>query len=100
MANCPVLWQSKLQSKTVPSIIEVEVIALAHCCRILLPIIFMVPSHCGAVGLSKDVTIIHVSIHEDNADVVIFTESLPPQYTLQSKYCAIKIIWFGEEIIK
>ena len=35
-SDYPVLWQSKLQSDTSLSIIEADVISVAHCCRVLL----------------------------------------------------------------
>ena len=42
VADYPVLWQSKLQSETDFSTMEAEVIALAHSCRELLPVMDMV----------------------------------------------------------
>ena len=42
----------------------------------------------------------HVSIHEDNAGAFVLAETIPPQFTLQSKYYAIKTVWFREEIQK
>ena len=33
VANCPVLWQSKLQTETALSTMEAEVVALAHSCE-------------------------------------------------------------------
>ena len=47
-----------------------------------------------AVGLPKDLTTMHVLIHEDNAGALILAETLPPQYTPQSKHDTIKTIWF------
>ena len=43
---------------------EAEVVALAHKCSESLPIIDMVASLGDTVGLLKDVTVMHVSIHE------------------------------------
>ena len=37
-------------------------------------------------------------IHEDNAGALILAKTLPPQFTLHSKYYASKTIWFCEEI--
>ena len=42
----------------------------------------------------------NVSIHEDNSGALVLAKTLPPQYTPQSKYYAIKTIWFREEIFK
>jgi hypothetical protein len=41
-AECPVFWQSKLQTETALSTMEAEIIALSPCCRELFPIIDMV----------------------------------------------------------
>jgi len=38
-ADCPVFWQSKLQTETALSTIEAKFIALSACCRELFPII-------------------------------------------------------------
>jgi hypothetical protein len=39
----------------------------------------------------------NVSIH-DNLGALVLAKTLPPQFTPQSKYYAIKTIWFREEI--
>ncbi len=41
-----------------------------------------------------------LSVHEDNSGVLVLAKTLPPQFTLQSKYYASKTIWFREEIHK
>ena len=53
------------------------------------------------VGLeTKDMTFMHVSVHEDNAGALILAETLPPQFTPRSKHYAIKTMWFREGIHK
>eukprot|EP00804_Cyclotella_cryptica_P020101 CCRYP_014896-RA/>CCRYP_014896-RA protein AED:0.46 eAED:0.46 QI:0/-1/0/1/-1/0/1/0/80 len=42
----------------------------------------------------------NVSIHEDNAGALVLAETLPPQFTPRCKHCAIKTIWFREQIVK
>ena len=100
MTDCPVFWQSKLQSETALSTIEAEIVALAHSCRELFPIMDLVASMSESVGLPNPQTSLHVSIHEDNAGALILAETLPPQYTPRSKHYHIKTIWFREEIVK
>ena len=78
---------------------EEKVIALAHRCRELLPIMDMVAVLEEAVGLPKDLTTIHVLIHEDNAGALVLTVTLPPQHIPQSKH-SIDTIWFCEEKVK
>ena len=99
-AECPVLWQSKLQTETALSTMEAEIIALSACCRELFPIIDMVSSVTKSVNLPIGKTTMNVSIHEDNSGALVLGKTLPPQFTPRSKYYAIKTIWFREEIFK
>ena len=73
---------------------------MVHSCRELLPIIETVTSLGDALGLQRDLTTIHVPIHEDNKEALILENSLTSQYTPQSKHYAIRTIWFHEEIVK
>ena len=101
VANCPVLWASKLQTQTALSTMEAEINALAHCCKELFPIMDLVKELGAVVGLpTEDLTSMHVSIHEDNAGALVLAETLPPQFTPQSKWYALKTVWFREEIFK
>jgi hypothetical protein len=99
VADCPVLWQSKLQSETALSTMEAEIIALAHSCRELLPIMDMVKALSNAFGLPDPSTTMNVSIHEDNAGALVLAETLPPQFTPRSKWYHVKTIWWREQIV-
>jgi hypothetical protein len=80
---------------------EVEIIALAHCCRELFPVVDIVLEVGKVVGLTtEDLVSLHVSIHEANAGALILAETIPPEFTPRSKYYAIKTVWFWEEIQK
>ncbi len=81
VANCPVLWQSKLQTETALSTMEAEIIALAHCCRELFPFMDMVSLLGTKVGLPVSGATVKVSIHEDNAGALVLAETLPPLFT-------------------
>ncbi len=98
VANCPVMWQSKLQTETALSTMEAEIVAISHCARELIPIMQMVEFLGPAVGLPVDCTSMHVCIHEDNVGALILADTLPPQYTPRSKHYHIKTIWFSELI--
>eukprot|EP00804_Cyclotella_cryptica_P001130 CCRYP_008392-RA/>CCRYP_008392-RA protein AED:0.20 eAED:1.00 QI:0/-1/0/1/-1/0/1/0/77 len=50
---------------------EAEVIALAHCCRELFPIMDMVSLLGTKVGLPVSGATMNVSIHEDNAGALV-----------------------------
>ncbi len=100
VSDCPVLWQSKLQTETALSTMEAEIVALASCCRELFPIIDLVDLIGESVGLSREGSVkMHVSIHEDNAGALVLANTKPPQYTPRSKHYAIKTNWFREQII-
>jgi len=90
-ADCPVFWQSKLQTEMALSTMEAKIIALSACCRELSDKV------CPPTYRK---TTMNVSIHEDNSGAFVLTKTLPPQFTPRSKYYAIKTIWFLEEIFK
>ena len=78
-----------------------EINDLAHSCKELFPIIDIVSELGDVVGLpTKDLTSMHVSIHEDKAGALVLAETLPPQFTPRSKWYALKTVWFREEIHK
>jgi hypothetical protein len=99
-AECPVFWQSKLQTETALSTMEAKIIPLSACCRELFYIIDMVCSLAVATNLPIGNTTMNVSISEDNSGALVLAKTLPPQFTPRSKYYAIKTIWFCEEIFK
>jgi hypothetical protein len=65
-----------------------------------VPIIDMGSSLTKSVNLPLEKTTMNVSIHEDNSGALVLAETLPPQFTSQSKYYTIKTIWFFEQICK
>ncbi len=81
VANCPIMWQSKLQTETALSTMEVEIVALAHSCCELFPIMDGVSIMGKAIGLPVGNTTIQVSIHKDNAGALVLAETLLPQFT-------------------
>ncbi len=99
-SDCPVFWQSKLQTETALSTTEAKIIALFACCRELFPIMDMVSSVTKSVKLPIGKTTMNVSIHEDNSGALALVKTLPPQFIPRSKYYAVKTIWFREEIFK
>jgi hypothetical protein len=100
VANCPVFWSSKLQTETALSTMENETIALASCCREIFPIMDQVSKIVNAVGMpDPDNPTMHVTIHEDSSGALIMANTLPPQFTPQSKYYEIKTVWFRERIL-
>ncbi len=51
VANCPIMWQSKLQFETALSTMAAENIVLAHRCHELIPIMDGVSIMGKAIGL-------------------------------------------------
>ena len=60
--DCPVLWISKLKTENALYKMEVETIALDHCCREMFPIIDIPQSLVKAVALTVEVTLMKVSV--------------------------------------
>ncbi len=58
----------------------------------------MVRSMAEATNLPVGDTTMNDSIHEDNSGALVLGQTLPPQFTPQSKYYAIKTIWLRKEI--
>ena len=73
---------------------EAEIVAMAHSCKELFPVIDLTISLAQALGLAVGETTINVSVHEDNSGALILAETLPPQFTPRSKHYAAKTIWF------
>ncbi len=71
VANCPVMWQSKLQMEMALSTMEAEIVAISHCARESTPIMQMVEFLGPAVGLPVDCTSMHVCIHEDSVGALV-----------------------------
>jgi hypothetical protein len=96
----PMLWKSQLQMETSVSTMEPKLRALSVCCRDLFPIIDMVDSVTSSVHLPIGETTMKLSVLEDNIGALVLEKTLPQQFTPRSKYYAIKMIWFCEEIHK
>jgi hypothetical protein len=77
---------------------EADIIALSTSCRDLFPIIDMVELLTSSVNLQIGETTMKLSVHEDDLGALVLAKTLPPQFTPQSKYYTIKMIWFCKEI--
>ena len=64
LSDCPVLWQSKLQTEIAMSTMEAEYVALSASCRELFPIVDLAKELGAATKLPiKDDASMHISIH-------------------------------------
>ncbi len=100
LTDIPILWKSQLQMETALSTMEANIIALLACCRDLFPIIDMVELLTSLVNLPIRAATMKLSFHEGNLGALVLAKTLPPQFTPQSMYYAIKTIQFSTEIHK
>jgi hypothetical protein len=95
LANCPVLWKSKLQTEIALSTMEAEYVALSASCKELFPLIDLTKELTTAIGLNlKATTEMHIKIHEDNVGALTLGKLEPRRMTPRSKHYAIKYHWF------
>jgi hypothetical protein len=103
LSNCPVLWKSKLQTEIALSTMEAEYVALSASCKDLFPLIDITKEICSNFGPQfnlhlRDITNMHIKIHEDNTGALTLGKLEPRRMTPRSKHYAIKYHWFREQI--
>jgi hypothetical protein len=99
VANCPVIWKSKLQTEIALSTMEAEYVALSTSCKDLFPLLDLIRELASACGLPvKKNTNLHVKVHEDNVGALTLGRLEPRRMTPRSKHYAIKYHWFREQI--
>eukprot|EP00956_Cyclotella_meneghiniana_P016664 scaffold26464_cov80-Cyclotella_meneghiniana.AAC.2 len=99
LANCPILWKSKLQTEIALSTMEAEYVALSQSCKDLFPLLDQIMELANAVHLSVDeMSKMHIKIHEDNVGALTLGKLEPKRMTPRSKHYAIKYHWFREQI--
>ena len=95
LSDCPILWQSKLQTEISLSTMEAEYVALSASCRELFPIIDLVKELGAATKLPvKEDVKMHVCIHEDNSGTLTLSRLELPRMTPLSKHYAVQYHWF------
>ena len=99
VSDCPVMWQSKLQTEIALSTMEAEYVALSMSCKELFPIIDIVRELGEATNLPlEQETSMHISIHEDNSGTLVLAKLEPPRMTPRSKHYATKYHRFRERV--
>jgi hypothetical protein len=67
LANCPVIWKSKLQTEIALSAMKAEYVALSSSCRDLFPLINITKELSSTFDLQLQVNAnMHIKIHKDN----------------------------------
>ncbi len=99
LANCPVIWASKMQTEIALSTMEAEYIALSTACRDLFPLMDKLSELTSVLNLPfKPGSNMHVRIHEDNVGALTLGQLEPRRMTPRSKHYAVKYHWFCEHI--
>ena len=99
VSDCPVMWVSKLQTEIATSTLEAEYVAMGTCCRSLFPMIRTVKAIAKGIGLSpREVTNMHVKLHEDNNGALTLAKLPPPRMTPRTKWYAVKYHWFRSQL--
>jgi hypothetical protein len=99
VADCPIVWHSKMQTEIALSTMEAEYVALNASCKDLIPIIRIVKGLAKVVGLPmNEVSKMHVSVHEDNAGALVLARMEPPRMTPRSKHYCTKYHWFRYQL--
>ncbi len=98
VANCPIMWQSKLQSETTLSTMEAEVIAIAHSNCKLFPNIDGISIMGKAIGLPVGNTTIQVLIHEDNAGALVLAKTYCLNSLLKASIIIQRLVGFKRRL--
>ena len=99
IANCPVIWSSKLQTDIATSTMEAEYNGLSMAMRDLLPFKRLFLAVARAVGLAKDVfTKFNTTVWEDNNGALALAKLEAGRMTPRSKHYAVKYHWFRSHL--
>ena len=97
IADCPVIWQSKLQATIALSTMEAEYMALSMAMKSVIPFQETVRATALAIGLDENyLTTFKTSVWEDNMGALTLANLEPGQVTPSSKHYAIKFHWFRQ----
>jgi hypothetical protein len=95
IADCPVLWVSKLQSTIATSTMESEYTALSMALRAAIPLIAVTKSVTAGLAYSRDrILTFKATVHEDNQGALILSNLEPGRHTPRSKFYALRLHWF------
>ena len=95
IANCPVLWVSKLQSTIATSTMESEYTALSMALRAYIPLEAVLKSVVGGLGYGRTQQVtFQATVHEDNQGALILASLEEGRHTPRSKFYALRLHWF------
>ena len=100
IANCPVLWVSKLQSTVATSTMESEYTALSMALRAAIPLLAVIDSATKGLKFTKHKLLtFKATVHEDNQGALILANLEPGRHTPRSKFYALRLHWFRSWLI-
>ena len=96
LADCPIIWKSRLQETIATSTCMSEYIALSTSMKELLPLKEVLDTVKYVVGMSSKDNVIHfkTTVWEDNDACRILANLEPGRGTSRTKFFAIKLLWF------
>ena len=99
LADCPVIWSSKLQTEIATSTMEAEYSALSSAMRDLLPFKHLVQTVVKSMeyGRVNSITF-QTTVWEDNAGALTLANLDPGRMTPRSKHYAVKYHWFRSHL--
>jgi len=100
IANCPVIWASKLQTDIAMSTMEAEYNALSTAMKDVIPFLTLARALGKAVGWdgTEPLTTFQTSVWEDNSGALALAQMEPGRYTPRSKHYAVKYHWFRSHL--
>jgi hypothetical protein len=97
LADCPLMWVSKLQAEVASSTMESEYIALSQSMRDLIPVRRLLQLVCDMVLPEQSTNArMHSSVFEDNNGALQLARA--PRITPRTKHYAIKYHFFREHV--
>ena len=99
IANCPVIWTSKLQTDIATSTMEAEYSALSLAMKSVIPLQDLLSIIGKGVGMTNEqLTTFKTTVWEDNVGALTLANMEPGRVTPRSKFYAIKYHWFRSHL--
>ena len=99
IANCPIIWTSKLQTDIATSTMEAEYNALSLAMKSVIPLQDLLRIIGKGVGMTNEqLTTFKMTVWEDNVGALTLANMEPGRVTPRSKFYAIKYHWFRSHL--
>jgi len=98
LGDTPVLWTSKLQSKTALSTTEAEISALSMAMRDFIPLRRVAFGLFDALGLDDERVCTVSKVWEDNNACITICKDQSKRYSPRTRHYAAELYWFLEHI--